>query len=142
LFESARADFDQAIALRPGFTDAYIDRALAQEGLRDYAAAIADLSAALKQGTPRTSVYFMRAYARARSGDVAGAKGDTAEGLRLEPSDEPSWIARGLARQPRDPKGALADFERALELNPRSVSALQNKANVLSECLSRRDEAV
>jgi tetratricopeptide (TPR) repeat protein len=36
---------------------------------------------------------------------------------------------------PDDPKGALADFDRALELNPRSFPALQNKAHVLADHL-------
>src|SRR5438132_10335663 len=73
---------------------------------------------------------------------AAVAKLDMEEGLRLEPTDEASWIARGLARQPRDAKGALADFNQALEINPRSVDALENKANVLSECLGRGNEAI
>ena len=49
---------------------------------------------------------------------------------------------RGLARLPGDPHGALADFDAALALNPRSQSALQNKANVLSEHLGRTEEAI
>ena len=32
-------------------------------------------------------------------------------GLRLTPRDEQSWVARGLARMDRDPKGAIADFD-------------------------------
>ena len=35
---------------------------------------------------------------------------DRAEGLRRQPADELSWVSRGLARLPGDPKGALADF--------------------------------
>ena len=142
LYEAARSDFNEAIAGRPDFADAFIDRAVAHEGLQNYAAALEDLSTALKLGTPRTRVYFMRAMIKEKSGDAAGARRDMDEGLRLEPTDEVSWIARGLARQPRDPKGALADFNQALEINPRSVDALENKANVLSECLGRRDEAI
>ena len=64
-----------------------------------------------------------------------GAIGRTAcEGNRATNSD---WTARGLARLPRDPEAALADYEAALKLNPRYLSALQNKANVLAEDLGR-----
>ena len=49
--------------------------------------------------------------------------------------------ARGLARQPRDPKGALADYQSALKINPRYRAALQNKANVLAEVLNQTDLA-
>jgi tetratricopeptide (TPR) repeat protein len=50
--------------------------------------------------------------------------------------------SQGLARQPRDPRAALADYERALKLNPRYRTALQNKANVLAEDLGRTEEAI
>jgi len=141
-WERARADFDEAIALRPDLPDAYINRALAQEGMNQFTEAIADLSEALKRGTPRTRVYFMRAYARENAGDRDGAKRDTEKGLRQLPSDEKSWIARGLARLASDPQGALADFDQALELNPRSIDALQNKAHVLGERLNREEDAI
>ena len=48
-----------------------------------------------------------------------------------------SWIARGVARIAADPPGALADFDQALLLNPRSPQALQDKAHVFSERLQR-----
>jgi serine/threonine protein kinase/Tfp pilus assembly protein PilF len=141
-YELARSDFDRVISLRTDLADAYINRALAQEGLGKFAEAIKDLTEALRRGTPRTRVYFMRAYAKAKAGDKAGAQQDTAAGLRLEPADEKSWIVRGLARIDTDPQGALADFEKALELNPRSVDALQNKAHVLGERLGRAEDAI
>jgi serine/threonine protein kinase/tetratricopeptide (TPR) repeat protein len=141
-WERARADFDEAIALRPELPDAYINRALALEGMNQFTAAAADLSEALKRGTPRTRVYFMRAYAREQAGDREGARRDTEEGLRQVPGDEKSWIARGLARLAADPQGALADFDQALELNPRSIDALQNKAHVLAEKLGRENDAI
>ena len=49
---------------------------------------------------------------------------------------------RGLARLDSDPQGALADFNAALAINPRSKSALQDKAHVLAEKLGRTEEAI
>src|SRR5262249_54106026 len=46
------------------------------------------------------------------------------------------------ARAPQDPEGALTDFEKALELNPRSRAALQDQASVLSENLGRANDSV
>ena len=63
------------------------------------------------------------------------------EGLRRQPTDEKSSVARGIARLSRDLPGALADFRKAEEINPRSLAALQNQAHVLAE-LSRNAEAV
>jgi tetratricopeptide (TPR) repeat protein len=142
LFEQARLDFDQALRLREGLVPAIINRALARIGQGDDAGAIADLSEALDRGAAETRIYFIRAEARARSGDRAGAAHDRAEGLRRRPSDPESWVVRGLASLPGDPKGALADFDEALRLDPRSHPALQNKAVVLSEHLGRPAEAI
>jgi serine/threonine protein kinase/tetratricopeptide (TPR) repeat protein len=139
-YRKAWSDFDKTIALKPQLADAYINRGLAQKELANYHEAIADLTQALQLGSPQTRIYFMRALVWDRLGRRARpmAQADRAEGLKREPTDEKSWIARGLARLPRDPKGALADFDKALQLNPRSVSALQNKAHALDQMPLRR----
>jgi tetratricopeptide (TPR) repeat protein len=135
-------EFGAAIRLRPDFLDAYVDRALARLELGQYNAAETDLTHALEGGTPATRVYFIRAEVRRLAGDIPGADADRAEGLRREPRDEVSWVARGLARMDADPKGALADFDRALESNPHYLPALEDRAAVLAEQLGRTDDAV
>jgi tetratricopeptide (TPR) repeat protein len=142
--DSARAlaDFDQVLKLKPDLAEGYMNRALAHQGLGRPAEAVKDYTRALECGTAPTRVYFMRAVARRRAGDVEGAKDDEEEGRRREPTDETSWIVRGLARSASDPEAALADYDRALALNPRSRIALQNKANVLAEKLERPDKAI
>jgi eukaryotic-like serine/threonine-protein kinase len=139
-FKQARADLDQAIQLRPNLAEAYRNRALARQGLKQHAEAADDLTRALELGASPTQVYFLRAEVRERSGDRDGANQDRAEGLRLEPTDEMGWLARGYARMSADPHAALDDFDRALALNPRSLAALQNKAHILSK-LGRNEEA-
>jgi serine/threonine protein kinase/Tfp pilus assembly protein PilF len=130
-FRQAMEDFDQVVRLRPEQAEGYINRALAKEGLQKYAEAVADYTRALAQEKVSTRVYFLRAEARARAGDKPGAERDYDKGLAWEPTDEQSWVARGLARRESDPAGALADFEQALKLNPRSFEGLQNKAAIL-----------
>jgi len=51
-------------------------------------------------------------------------------------------VDRGLARVAGDPEGALADFEEALRLNPRSFRGLQNKAALLVDKFGRDPEAL
>ena len=53
-----------------------------------------------------------------------------------------SWVARGLARITESPDGSLADFDEALKLDPRCISALEAKASVLSEQLGRTEDAI
>jgi tetratricopeptide (TPR) repeat protein len=140
--KKAVADLDRALALKPDLADAYLFRALAREGLHDYGGAVRDYTRALDHGSSVTQVYFLRAVAREKAGDHEGAKGDREEGFRRTPEDEGSWIARGMARLPQDPKGALADIETAVKLNPRSLAALQSKAHVLADWLHRDRDVV
>jgi tetratricopeptide (TPR) repeat protein len=104
-------------------------------------AAVADLTAALDEGAAPTRIYFARAHLRERLGDRDGAAADRAEGLKLTPRDEMSWIARAEHRLD-EPKAALADVEQALRLNPTSAPGLQLKAHLLAERLGRAPEAV
>ena len=138
----AEADFDRVLALRPGLVDALVNRALARMGRGDDKGAIVDLTAALARPDAPSRAWFIRATARARAGDTEGARLDREEGRRRTPADDLGWVARGLSRLPADPKGALADIEEALKLNPRSYPALQDKAAILSEHLGRTEEAV
>jgi tetratricopeptide (TPR) repeat protein len=141
-YRRALADFDEVIRLRPEMRRAYFDRALAKYHLGDLPGAQADLTHLLSDPKPPLRAYFLRAKVRERRGDREGARRDREDGLRGEPRDEQDWTARGLARLPRDPKAALADYEAALKLNPRYLTALQNKANVLAENLGRTQEAI
>jgi serine/threonine protein kinase/tetratricopeptide (TPR) repeat protein len=141
-YPGAVADFDRVIALRPDMVEAYINRALARMGVGDFSGAVTDLDHALEHPDAPVRAAFIRARARERLGDRDGAAQDRAEGLRRRPNDELSWIVRGLARLDADPQGALSDFDAALALNPRSKSALQNKAHVLGERLDRPDDAI
>jgi tetratricopeptide (TPR) repeat protein len=141
-YESALADFDEAIRLRDDFLPAYADRARTRAALGDFAGAIADLTRAIEGGGQPTRLYFVRAMIRQQAGDEQGAALDHREGLSRRPNDDESWVARGLARLPESPDGALADLEEALHIDPRSIPALEAKANVLSEHLGRIEEAI
>jgi tetratricopeptide (TPR) repeat protein len=138
----AGADFDRALRLRPGFVPAHLDRAVARLESKDLRGALQDLDRALEGNPQHMRAFFMRSRVRQVLGDAAGARADFEAGLQREPTDEQSWIARGVARVPRDPQGALADFEAAARRNPRSRVALVNQAHVLAERLGRTDEAV
>jgi serine/threonine-protein kinase len=121
---------------------AYYNRALAKFFLGDHPGALADLTHLVEEGPSTLRVFFLRSKVRENMGDLEGARQDREEGLSREPESEIDWIARGVARRVRDPQGALADYDRALLLNPHSLSGLRNKANVLAERLGRVEEAI
>jgi serine/threonine protein kinase/lipoprotein NlpI len=141
-YRKARESFDAVIRQKPDLWDVYYDRALASYELGDLVPAVADLTHLLDDQHPSVRAYSLRARIRAKQGDRAGARSDQEAGRRTEPRDERDWTARGLDRQPRDPRGALADYDTALELNPRNLTALEKKANVLAEQLGRTDQAI
>lgn len=138
----AREEFDETVRLRPEWADAWLNRGVTQGQLGRHQDAIQDLNKAHALGSAPTRVYFLRALARERSGDIEGARHDRDVGLQEKPGDEVGWIARGLARLAKDPQGALSDFDEALKLNGRSFSALQNKAHVLADRLNKLNEAL
>jgi eukaryotic-like serine/threonine-protein kinase len=141
-FKEALADFDRAIELRPEIADAYFNRGLARKELGDLVGAEADLTAALERGSDLTRVYFVRADVRDLRHNGAGAASDRREGLQREPVEESCWNARGYFKLGSDPKGALADFDKALERNPRYLPAFLNKSHVFGEILKQPADAV
>lgn len=141
-YKSAKVDFGRAIALNAAHAEAWLNRGVAELSLAEPELAAADFTRALELQIPNTRVYLMRARARALAGDATGAAADRKIGLEQQPTDETSWVARGVAKLRSDPQGALADFEQALKLNPQSRAALEDKAHVLAELLGRPAEAV
>jgi serine/threonine protein kinase/predicted Zn-dependent protease len=145
-FAAAKDDFDKFVVLRPDDPRGYINRASAAAGLKQLPAAAEDLTRALeiarRQNGPLTSIYFLRADVRTKAGDRTGAEADRLEGLRRQPTDDAGFVDRGLARVEDDPKGALADFDEALRLNPASFDGLQNEAAILSDKFGRDAESL
>lgn len=141
-FKNSLADFDRSIELKPDVSDAYFNRGLARKATGDLQGAEADFTSALEHGSEFTRIYFVRAAVRAKRGDTAGAESDRQEGLKREPVEESCWNARGYARLESDPNGALVDFDKALERNPRYLPALLNKSHVLADILNRTADAV
>ncbi len=137
----ALADLDRAVELKPGWHEPYLNRALARRDLGDPRGAADDLSRALERGATETRVYLLRSEALARAGDVEAARKDREAGLAKVPADAPGWIARGQEKMATDPAGALADFEKASELEPTSLRALHMRAHLLALAFHRLDDA-
>ena len=141
-YSDAAADFDETLIRKDDYIPALINRGVAQRGLKDYKAARSDFDRAIECGAEQTRVYFLRAEVRSRLGDSAGAHEDQTTGLSLTPTDEKSWIKRGLVQLKSDPDAALADFQAALKVNPISHAALRNIAHVYAEAQHRWNESL
>jgi tetratricopeptide (TPR) repeat protein len=132
---AAEEEFTRAIELDAKYGDAYKNRGVAKMILRKNREAEQDLTDALAREVSPIQVHLLRARVRDQLGDVAGAKADRIAADEFRPENANDLLVRGYTRLPKDPSGALADFESAAALNPRSLEAWQNQAHVLSTYL-------
>jgi serine/threonine protein kinase/tetratricopeptide (TPR) repeat protein len=141
----AASDFDRFLELAPDEPDGLLNRAICRLERGDSRGAITDLDRAEQVGSRRSRLYRIRELAKRASGDNAGADRDRESFLKRIPSDPLSWCARGelrLALNPPDTKGALADFDEALKLDPDNLNALRDKAAVPADEPGHRAEAI
>lgn len=150
-FAEVAADLDEVVKALPKLPpelrddeegNVHLLRADLSVRKKDYAAAEQSLTDALQLGVLQSRILHERAHVRDLRKDAAGARRDRQEILAREPADEYDWNIRGLARLATDPRAALGDFEKALDINPRYYPALQNKAHVLSERLNQPRESL
>lgn len=99
---AAVADYDRALALRPGLPEAYVGRGNVRFIERDIPGAIAEYDRALALGTSRRHVVLLnRGMALEAKADLDAAERDYREALELSPGWPPaqSRLDRVLARR-------------------------------------------
>ena len=134
-------DLDVAIRLDPTRAELHFLRAGALAQLGNHREAERGYTDALDCPDCPPRVYLYRATERDAQRDEAGARADRAEAERREPTDALGWVARA-ENADADPPLALRYVDRALELSPLDVNALQLKAHLLSERLDRPADAL
>ena len=123
---SSRASFQRAAKLDPNLAEAQFELGALSLDFDNYAEAVAPLDRAYQLGLRTPEVLSCLALAlMAGPGDDASAA--RAERLLTEagrPEAPPAWFAEGLLKQKkRDFKGARAEFEKVLRVNPRNERA-------------------
>ena len=89
----------------------------------DPAAAVVKAKDSQRLNDERLQAYYLESAAWARLGDYPRARAALAEGARREPHDFVTWALLGdLATRREEYRQALADYRRALALNPRAPS--------------------
>lgn len=137
--DRARAadDSDRAITLlnehlarNPGDAEAYYDRGIAYYHKGDMDRAIADFTAAVGLEPGFVFAFDNRAGAYAEKGDYERALADINESVRLVPTATGYFSRGNMHFQLRRYDLAVADYTRAIELDPRYVLAYDNRGVV------------
>ena len=116
-FDKAVVAFDEAIRLKPDFTNAYNNRGNAKAELGQHEDAIADFDRAIELNPNDADLYYNRGVAKAYLEQYEDAIIDFDKSIELNPNDADLYYSRGVAKVEVDqPDAAKQDFEMALEL--------------------------
>ena len=149
--EWARQKFESVRRMEPQNTrthaylgriaNAFADRAFAAE---DYAAALAEYTEALKWGVQSAQIYHRRGVCFAQSGQSQSAIADFGMSISMEPQFSQVYADRGVERMKSEPKGALEDFELAINLSQGAgdLAPLHMLAGKLSYSLGMHARAI
>ncbi len=115
----AIADFDEAIRRDPTDAAAYEGRAHCRQLTADHLGAIADSDSALRLDPGPATAYAIRGAALTSLGEWRRGRVALDEFIRRVPREPWSYYHRALCRHSLgDLDGAVADFNRAIELDP------------------------
>ena len=92
-YEEAIRDATIAIRFDPHYFEAYFHRGVAHAMSRQFDAAVADLSEAIRI-RPESAAYALRALARKELGDAEGAKADQEQATKLGKTWPTMWFTR------------------------------------------------
>jgi hypothetical protein len=121
----AIANYNESIALNPGYAESYNNRGVAFFNAGDAASALLDLNNAIQLDPKRPKPYDNRASAEASAGDFKGAINDYNYYLTQMPADSRAYTDRGMVRLSlRDSSGACADWREAAKLGNETAPQL------------------
>ncbi len=129
-FESAIADFSEAIRRRADFVEAFGAHGSAYASQGQSAKALADLTRALRLDPKDDSAYFWRAQVWHKEREFDKAIRDLTRAIRLCPHEPDAYLQRALAYfGVNEHDQALADCDEAIRLDPNFAEAYRARAD-------------
>jgi tetratricopeptide (TPR) repeat protein len=129
--DRAKAAFDAALQLNGDDAELLIDRAEADDALKQYWDALDDLNRAIELAPDRADAYFYRGTTYRRLNTLDLALQDVEHGLRLAPDAPIGLLERGNIRRLKgDLDGARSDWQRVAKLAPDSPEGRAARFNL------------
>ncbi len=132
-FEESMYYFDKAIELRPTLATAYSHRALARVNLNDLEGAKRDAEQAQRLDDEEVDPYIVIGRVLAVAGELQEALDNFNAAIELAPDDGGTywWRGRFWRDSVQDFVAALADFNKAIELEPAIAAIYLDRADLL-----------
>jgi tetratricopeptide (TPR) repeat protein len=139
----ALADFGRALAYADGpfLASVLHNRGMLRQAMGDLEGALADFDRALAINPHHTPTWLQRATARKEAGDLPGALHDAEQALAALPAEQAAaaYHCRGGIRAlQNDFAGAVADYDRALALEPDTVCFYVSRGHARYHLRDRR----
>lgn len=141
-YKSALKDYESALKFNPKAANAFNNRGLVYFQQKKYDEAVGEFTRCIMLDPKEPKYYEHRRLAYQKLGMTAEAKSDEEKWKRMQqsrladleiarnPSSSTGYLARGeIAMSDGNPKVALADFDRAVTVNPRNSRAWLERAN-------------
>jgi|GEM_PF-2419325 len=138
-FERAIADFSEALRLKPEWL-VYQNRAVTYYEMHNDDKAIADYSKAIEVGKQKPVTAFSligRAHCYVNKEDADKALTDLNAAIKIDTKESDAYVLRGIVHKVRhEYELSLADYEKAIALDPKDARSLRAEAYLLSVCPS------
>ena len=132
-YQLALSDFQRAYKLSPKSTWALEGAANTQNDLGNYAQAIRILDVAIAT-KPTDNAHGLRAVARSKTADLAGAIADYTIAIKLAPYTSFYYGMRsGIYTEQKNYPAALADLNKAVQISPKNLAYYLTRASVRSK---------
>ncbi len=132
-YEEASLDFDQAIMLKPNLWQAYGHRATSRMNAGDTSGAKRDAERATEGDPDLVEPYIVLGRAHSSLGDLAAAESSFTAAIDLAPDEGAThwWRGRFYRDYAEEPLHAMADLDKAIELEPNRAVIYLDRAILL-----------